>query len=78
MLNRTTEDIFPSEKFTQSFLWLHLGVNEISTEFAIEAVAYNEATFRVPDECNFQPTKEAIDPSDGDYTQCRSDTPLKS
>lgn len=78
ILNRTTEDMLSSEEFTQPFLWLHLGVNENSTGFAIEAVAHNEATFRVPDECDFQPMKEAIVPSDGDYMQCRSNTSLIS
>ena len=39
---------------------LHLGVNYTGTNFQLEACAYNDASFRVPDEKGFQPMKVSI------------------
>jgi pyroglutamyl-peptidase len=43
-----------------NIIFLHLGVDENSTTFKLEKCAYNEATFRIPDEKGYQPTKEKI------------------
>jgi pyroglutamyl-peptidase len=39
---------------------LHLGVNYKGEKFHLESCAYNEATFRIPDERGYQPDKESI------------------
>jgi pyroglutamyl-peptidase len=39
---------------------LHLGVNNKGEKFHLESCAYNEATFRIPDERGYQPDKESI------------------
>jgi pyroglutamyl-peptidase len=39
---------------------LHLGVHDGSNNFRLEQCAYNDATFRVPDERGFQPTKQTV------------------
>ncbi|GAX24272.1 pyroglutamyl-peptidase [Fistulifera solaris] len=39
---------------------LHLGVNYKGEKFHLESCAYNEATFRIPDERGYQPNKESI------------------
>mmetsp|Transcript_7470 Transcript_7470/g.13160 ORF Transcript_7470/g.13160 Transcript_7470/m.13160 type:complete len:287 (+) Transcript_7470:117-977(+) len=39
---------------------LHLGVNYRGRQFQIERCAYNDATFRVPDERGYQPHRECI------------------
>ncbi|KAH9613952.1 hypothetical protein KSS87_004878 [Heliosperma pusillum] len=39
----------------ECIVWLHLGVNSGAQTFAIESQAYNEATFRCPDEFGWQP-----------------------
>ena len=39
---------------------LHLGVNYQGTGFQVEQCAYNDASFRVPDEQGYQPQKTAI------------------
>eukprot|EP00243_Klebsormidium_subtile_P003646 TRINITY_DN17234_c0_g1_i1.p1 TRINITY_DN17234_c0_g1~~TRINITY_DN17234_c0_g1_i1.p1 ORF type:complete len:243 (+),score=13.97 TRINITY_DN17234_c0_g1_i1:497-1225(+) len=46
-------------------IWIHLGVNGGASRFALERRAYNEATFRCPDEAGWQPWKEPILPEDG-------------
>jgi pyroglutamyl-peptidase len=44
----------------KTIIFLHLGVNYKGTAFQIEACAYNEANFRVPDERGDQPQGETI------------------
>jgi pyroglutamyl-peptidase len=39
---------------------LHLGVNYRGTGFQLEQCAYNDATFRIPDQRGYQPQKMAI------------------
>lgn len=39
---------------------LHLGVNYQGTDFQLERCAYNDATFRVPDEQGYQPQQVCI------------------
>lgn len=39
---------------------IHLGVNYRGVKFQLECCAYNEATFRIPDELGFQPKKQCI------------------
>mmetsp|Transcript_1557 Transcript_1557/g.3478 ORF Transcript_1557/g.3478 Transcript_1557/m.3478 type:complete len:342 (+) Transcript_1557:372-1397(+) len=40
---------------TKSVVVVHLGVNYRGTQFQLEQCAYNDATFRVPDERGYQP-----------------------
>jgi pyroglutamyl-peptidase len=41
---------------------IHLGVNAKATCVNVEQRAYNNMTFRVPDECGLQPCEEKINP----------------
>lgn len=60
----------------QKVFVLHMGVNINATGFQLERCAYNDATFRIPDERGYQPTKETIlDPSGGEASES-SDPPL--
>lgn len=43
-----------------SAIVLHLGVDASSKRFHLEKCAYNDATFRVPDEKGYQPTREPV------------------
>jgi pyroglutamyl-peptidase len=43
----------------QRIILLHLGVAR-TTSFRLESCAYNEATFRIPDQCGYQPKQELI------------------
>jgi pyroglutamyl-peptidase len=43
---------------------LHLGVNYRGKSFQIERYAYNDATFRIPDESGYQPTGECLLPEE--------------
>lgn len=49
-----------SSKVAPTAIFLHLGVNEGGTGFQLESCAYNEATFRLPDERGHQPLQEPI------------------
>src|SRR3989338_6719950 len=44
-------------------LWVHFGVNGSSNQFSFEKLCWNEADFRCPDEQQWQPTKQPIDPT---------------
>lgn len=44
----------------QSAIVLHLGVDASSERFHLERCAYNDASFRVPDEKGYQPTRAPI------------------
>ena len=44
----------------KSAIILHLGVDAGGTSFKLESCAYNDATFRVPDESGYRPDKEPI------------------
>ncbi|GAB2218644.1 hypothetical protein Droror1_Dr00001870 [Drosera rotundifolia] len=50
---------------------LHLGVNSGGTRFGIERQAFNEATFRCPDEMGWKPHKAPIIPEDGGISYTR-------
>ncbi|XP_074302138.1 uncharacterized protein LOC141633594 isoform X1 [Silene latifolia] len=52
-------------------VWLHLGVNSGAQMFDIERQAYNEATFRCPDEFGWQPQQETIVATDGDISKTK-------
>jgi pyroglutamyl-peptidase len=52
-------------------IWLHFGVNSGATRFAIEHQAFNEATFRCPDELGWKPQKVPIIPADGGISRTR-------
>ncbi|KAM7470097.1 hypothetical protein LguiA_008280 [Lonicera macranthoides] len=52
-------------------IWLHFGVNSGATRFAIEKQAFNEATFRCPDELGWKPQKVPIIPADGGILRTR-------
>lgn len=49
-----------SNKAKNVIVVLHLGVNYRGKQFQIEQCAYNDATFRVPDERGYQPCDECI------------------
>lgn len=49
---------------------LHLGVDSNSTQFKLEQCAYNDATFRVPDERGYQPQCECIISVDNNEISC--------
>lgn len=53
---------------------IHCGVDEKSTAFALETRGYNEATFRVPDEGGYRPTRRPVDESDPDTSRVLSTT----
>jgi pyroglutamyl-peptidase len=48
---------------------LHLGVDEKSTLFKLESCAYNESTFRIPDQQGYQPCNVSIF-EDQQYKSC--------
>lgn len=48
------------EETTDSVLFLHFGVFAAAKCYQIEQRAYNDATFRAPDECQFQPQQMPI------------------
>ncbi|XP_008793297.2 pyrrolidone-carboxylate peptidase-like isoform X1 [Phoenix dactylifera] len=52
-------------------IWIHFGVNSGATRFAIENQAFNEATFRCPDELGWKPQRLPIVPSDGSISRTR-------
>ncbi|CAL0320926.1 unnamed protein product [Lupinus luteus] len=59
---------------SNKIIWLHFGVNSGATRFAIENQAFNEATFRCPDEMGWKPQKVPIVPSDGAISRVRETT----
>ncbi|OIW07075.1 hypothetical protein TanjilG_02709 [Lupinus angustifolius] len=59
---------------SNKIIWLHFGVNSGATRFAIENQAFNEATFRCPDEMGWKPQKVSIVPSDGAISRVRETT----
>ncbi|KAM1110985.1 hypothetical protein ACFX13_010385 [Malus domestica] len=52
-------------------IWIHFGVNSGATQFVLERQAFNEATFRCPDEMGWKPQKVPIIPSDGGIAHVR-------
>uniref|UniRef100_A0A7S2UIW6 Pyroglutamyl-peptidase I n=1 Tax=Attheya septentrionalis TaxID=420275 RepID=A0A7S2UIW6_9STRA len=52
------------EKQSDIIVILHLGVNYRGKSFQIERYAYNDATFRIPDEKGYQPTGECLLPEE--------------
>ncbi|KAJ3127139.1 hypothetical protein HK098_006684 [Nowakowskiella sp. JEL0407] len=51
-----------SEENSGIHIFIHLGVYGGSETFRLENCAYNEATFRIPDEAGWTPIREPIDP----------------
>ena len=49
---------------TASDVWVHLGVDGGAAVVKLERCAYNDASFRIPDECGAQPWRETICASD--------------
>lgn len=49
-------------KTTKTTIMLHLGVNYRGTGFQLEQCAYNDATFRIPDQQGYQPQNIAVVP----------------
>ena len=49
------EIVQPSSNTTTTIVYLHLGVNYKGTKFQLEQCAYNDASFRIPDEQGYQP-----------------------
>ncbi|KAF8085401.1 hypothetical protein N665_0668s0032 [Sinapis alba] len=67
----------------KSQLYLHLGVNNEATKFAIERQAVNEAHFRCPDQLGWQPQRLPIVVEDGSIlkakeTSCSTKSIFKS
>ncbi|XP_021742805.1 uncharacterized protein LOC110708890 [Chenopodium quinoa] len=58
----------------ESVVWVHLGVNSGAQKFALECQAFNEATFRCPDELGWQPQQVPIVPEDGEISNTRQTT----
>lgn len=56
--NITTTD---TTNIQQNIVCLHLGVNYKGKNFLLESTAFNDASFRIPDEDGYQPKKEPID-----------------
>ncbi|KAI3871286.1 hypothetical protein MKX03_017531 [Papaver bracteatum] len=56
---------------SEQVIWLHFGVSSGAKEFAVERQAYNEATFRCPDEHGWQPQQLPIVPEDGEISRTR-------
>lgn len=56
--------------FPTTTVLLHLGVDSNSTQFKLEQCAYNDATFRVPDERGYQPHCECIISVDNNEISC--------
>ncbi|CAM9371219.1 unnamed protein product, partial [Sphacelaria rigidula] len=62
------------ERKGQTSVFVHCGVGGDGRTFKLESRAYNEATFRVPDEKGYQPTHIAIDESNADIAHVRNTT----
>mmetsp|Transcript_6104 Transcript_6104/g.10427 ORF Transcript_6104/g.10427 Transcript_6104/m.10427 type:complete len:254 (-) Transcript_6104:151-912(-) len=61
VLSRVLDDISQSvPSSSQHVVLLHLGVNFKGLKFQIERNAYNDASFRIPDEAGFQPKRECV------------------
>ncbi|KAL7550483.1 hypothetical protein ACHAWF_013706 [Thalassiosira exigua] len=54
----------------KKMILLHLGVNYRGRQFQLEECAYNDATFRVPDERGYQPDRQCV-LEDEDQTEPR-------
>ena len=62
-VNRELDQLYnelESESSSVTTVLLHCGVNYCGTQFQLERCAYNNATFRVPDEQGYQPMKQCI------------------
>jgi pyroglutamyl-peptidase len=55
---------FAKQQFQTCRVLLHLGVDEKSRCFKLESCAYNEATFRIPDQRGYAPKRKAIFPEE--------------
>ncbi|KAL6531479.1 hypothetical protein OROMI_027842 [Orobanche minor] len=60
-----------SQSDAATVIWVHFGVNSGATRFVIEQQAFNEATFRCPDEMGWKPQKVPIVPTDGAISRTR-------
>lgn len=49
-----------SNNIPTKYIFLHMGVNVNGTGYQIEKSAYNDASFRIPDERGFQPQGELV------------------
>jgi pyroglutamyl-peptidase len=59
-------------------IYIHLGVSALSKVVCLEQCAYNNMTFRVPDEGGYQPLHQCIDCASEFDTTLQSDLPLHS
>ena len=57
-IDRIHQETTTSDSIT--IILLHLGVDYQGTKFHLESCAYNDATFRIPDERGFQPAGDAV------------------
>ena len=62
----------PSPTKTRAIVLVHLGVAERAEEIRLETCAYNECSFRIPDQDGQQPVSQSIDrlKSVGDVKKC--------
>lgn len=61
--NSNTRETSTTSSNQHNIIFLHLGVGR-SLGFRLESCAYNEATFRIPDQKGYQPKEQAIVESD--------------
>jgi pyroglutamyl-peptidase len=59
-------------------VFLHFGVNSRGTEFQLECIGYNEATFRVSDEREWQPSQATVSTNADSPSQLHCKLPLQS
>lgn len=67
----TGSSILDAASADERIIWVHMGVNSGANKFAIERRAFNEATFRCPDEMGWQPQRVPIIPEDGEILNSR-------
>ena len=58
-------------------IYIHLGVSGSATSVCLEECAYNNMTFRAPDEAGYQPQEECIVPNCDYDAVLRSNLPLE-
>ena len=79
VLRVATEDVqtFCTNYHTEDkAVYIHLGVSGMATTVCLEEFAYNNMTFRVPDEAGYQPQQECILPHSEYDSSLHSDLPL--
>jgi len=60
MQTHKTSQVRENSESSGATVFLHFGVNSRASDFALEKVAYNDASFRCPDERGWQPCYQPI------------------